>query len=100
MSVTKKVKRVSLFRLKRRGTGDIEKVVSALQSMKDKVSSLIDIEVGVNLSDSAEAYDVVLIVTFKDIKSLRKYEQDPFHLSVKEIVVGLKENRAVVDYEF
>jgi len=97
---TKKIKRVSLFNLKNHDTEDIKKVVDALQSMKGNVSSLMDIEVGVNLSDSAEAYDVVLIVTFKDIKSLRKYEQDPFHLSVKEIVVGLKENRAVVDYEF
>ena len=98
--VTKKIKRVSLFRFKNHDTEDIKKVVDALQSMKGNVSSLMDIEVGVNLSDSAEAYDVVLIVTFKDIESLRKYEKDPFHLSVKEIVVGLKESRAVVDYEF
>ena len=93
------IKRISLFRLKRQGTEDTKRVVDALLSMKDTVPSLMDIEVGVNFSDSAEAYDVVLIATFKDIESLRKYEQDPFHLSVKEIVVGLKEKRAVVDYE-
>jgi len=99
MTKIKKIKRISLFRLKRQGTEDTKRVVDALLSMKDTVPSLMDIEVGVNFSDSAEAYDVVLIATFKDIESLRKYEQDPFHLSVKEIVVGLKEKRAVVDYE-
>ncbi len=99
MPKIKKIKRISLFRLKRQGTEDTKRVVDALLSMKDTVPSLMDIEVGVNFSDSAEAYDVVLIATFKDIESLRKYEQDPFHLSVKEIVVGLKEKRAVVDYE-
>ena len=93
------IKRVSLFRLKKRNTEDIKKVVDALKSMRGAVPTLLDIEVGVNVSKSAEASDVVLIVTFKDIESLRHYEQDPFHLSVKEIVVGLKENRVVVDYE-
>lgn len=99
METKEKIKRISFFRLKRQGSEDTKKVVDALLSMKDNVSSLMDIEVGVNFSDSDEAYDVVLIVTFKDIESLRTYEQDPFHLSVKKIVVGLKEQRAVVDYE-
>ena len=68
--------------------------------MKDEIPSLIDIEVGVNFSESNEAYDVVLIATFENIEALRRYEQDPFHLTVKNFVEGQYENRAVVDYEF
>lgn len=94
------IKRVSLFKLKRPDTTDKQKVVDALLSMRGNIASLIEIEVGINLSESDQAYDVVLMVTFKDIKSLRQFEQDPFHLAVKKLVVSLKQSRVVVDYEY
>ncbi len=94
------IKRVSLFKLQRPDTTDIQKVVAALLSMRGNIPSLVDIEVGVNLSESDQAYDVVLMATFQDIKSLREFEKDPFHLGVKKLVVSLKQSRVVVDYEF
>ncbi len=94
------IKRVSLFKLQRPDTTDTQKVVDALLSMRDNVPSLANIEVGVNFSESDQAYDVVLMATFQDIKSLREFEQDPFHLEVKKLVVSLKRSRVVVDYEF
>lgn len=100
MEAEKKIKRISLFRLKKRDNPDIQAVADKLRSMKGKIPSLIDMEVGVNFSESNEAYDVLMIGTFKNIEALRKYEKDPFHLTVKDFVQGQYEKRAVVDYEF
>lgn len=95
------IKRISLFRLQRRSPEDIQKVTGAIASTTGKVPSLLDIEVGVNFSDDAGAFDVVLTASFKDIEALRVFEQDPYHASVKKTVFGLKDNsveRVVVDY--
>jgi len=93
------IKRVSLFKLKQPNSSDLQTAKNALRSMAGSVPSLSDIEVGVNFSESDEAYDLVLAMTFKDVTSLRQFEQDPFHLSVKKTMIELKENRVVVDYK-
>ncbi|MCJ8312672.1 MAG: Dabb family protein [Saccharospirillaceae bacterium] len=93
------IKRISLFKLKRPQSDDLETAATALRSMKGTISSLLDIEVGVNFSQSPAAYDLVLNMTFKDVAALRQFEQDPFHLSVKKTMIELKENRVVVDYQ-
>ena len=93
------IKRISLFKLTRPNKEDLQTAAAALRSMKGAIPALLDIEVGVNFSESDAAYDLVLNMTFKDLASLRQFEQDPFHLSVKKTMVELKENRVVVDYE-
>lgn len=93
------IKRVSLFKLKQPNSSDLQTAANALRSMAGSVPSLSDIEVGVNFSESNAAYDLVLAMTFKDVTSLRQFEQDPFHLSVKKTMIELKENRVVVDYK-
>lgn len=93
------IKRISLFKLKSPQSEDLEIAAAALRSMEGAIASLLDIEVGVNISDSNAAYDLVLNMTFKDLASLRKFEQDPFHLSVKKTMIGLKDSRVVVDYQ-
>ena len=93
------IKRISLFKLKRPNSADLHTAAAALCSMKGAIPALLDIEVGVNLSQSDAAYDLVLNMTFKDVASLRQFEQDPFHLAVKKTMIQLKQNRVVVDYE-
>jgi len=93
------IKRISLFKLRRPNSDDLHTAAAALRSMKGAIPALLDIEVGVNFSEADAAYDLVLNMTFKDVASLRQFEQDPFHLSVKKTMIELKENRVVVDYE-
>ena len=100
METEKRIKRISLFRLKKRNNTDIQAVADKLISMKGEIPSLMDMEVGVNFSESDEAYDVLMIATFKNVEALKSYQQDPFHLRVKDFVEGQYESRAVVDYEF
>lgn len=99
MVTEKKIKRISLFKLKNRNSKDIQEVADKLSSMKGKIPSLMDMEIGVNLSESDEAYDVLMIATFKNVEALHSYQQDPFHLKVKNFVEKQYESRAVVDYE-
>ena len=93
------IKRISLFKLKRPNSADLHTAAAALCSMKGAIPALLDIEVGVNFSQSDAAYDLVLNMTFKDVASLRQFEQAPFHLAVKKTMIQLKQNRVVVDYE-
>ena len=100
MDTIKKIKRISQFRLKKRSEADVQEVADKLISMKGKIPSLTDIEVGINFSNSKEAFDVVMIATFKNIEALRSYEQDPFHQGIKNFVEAQYEKRAVIDFEF
>lgn len=78
---------------------DASKMKEALLSMKGKVLSLQNIEVGINISQHNAAYDVVFIGTFLDSKALAEFEADEFHKKVGEIVSRLREHRVVVEYE-
>tara|TARA_B110001450_G_scaffold158322_1_gene147647 strand:+ start:568 stop:849 length:282 start_codon:yes stop_codon:yes gene_type:complete len=92
------IKRVSVWRLKNKE--DAETMKDALLSMKDKVPSLVDIEVGINISSHSSAFDIVFIGSFVNSEALKAFESDKFHESIGGLVNRLKEQRVVVDYEF
>lgn len=92
------IRRVSVWKLHK--AEDAERMKEALLSMKGEVPSLYDIEVGVNLSEHAEAFDIVFIGTFEDEAALRSFDGDPVHKDVGEQVRGLRESRVVVEYRF
>lgn len=91
------IRRISMWRLKNRIYA--EEMRDALLSMRGKVKSLSDIEVGVNISSHNSAYDIVFIGTFADKAALLEFESDEFHKSVGSLVSELRDNRIVVEYE-
>ena len=91
------IRRISMWQLKNKN--DAEEMKDALLSMKSHVGSLIDIEVGVNISAHKSAYDIVFIGTFADKEALLEFELDSFHKTVGELVSKLKDKRVVVEYE-
>ncbi len=91
------IKRISMWRLKDKI--EVERMKEALLSMEGQVSSLLSIEVGVNLSSHNSAFDIVFIGTFANADSLAEFENDRFHLSVAKLVGSLKDERVVVEYE-
>jgi len=91
------IRRVLMWRLK--NGSDAEEMKEALLSMKGNVSSLLDIEVGVNISSHKSAYDIVFIGTFADKGALLEFESDEFHKSVGGLVSKLRADRVVVEYE-
>lgn len=92
------IRRVAMWRLKRKS--DAEEMKTALESMASRVPSVESMEVGINISESASAFDIVFIATFSDLDQLKAFEADDYHSQVGELVKTLRDERVVVDYEF
>jgi hypothetical protein len=70
-----------------------------LEALKNTVPQIFHLEVGINILESAAAYDVVLFSVFKTGKDLELYQNHPDHRAVAEFVAKVNESRVVVDYE-
>jgi hypothetical protein len=91
------VKHLVMWRYKNKG--DIETAREQLESMRGKVSTLLNIETGVNFLDSPASYDLVLITEHIDRAALDAYQNDPLHEEIKAVLGALESERVVVDYE-
>jgi len=70
-----------------------------LESMKGRVPSLRTLHLGVNVVETPNSHDFVLVTTFDDLAGLEEYQQNPVHL---EVATYLRANRiasAVVDFD-
>jgi len=72
---------------------------TSLEDLQNKIDVLKLIEVGVNINDSKQAYDVVLYSEFENLEDLNLYQNHPDHLKVGEFINKVKEERIVTDYE-
>ncbi len=77
----------------------IENIVSSLRALENKISQLISLEVGVNISDREIAYDFALFTEFKNIEDLNIYQNHIEHLKVVKQIKANNLQLAVVDYE-
>jgi len=71
----------------------------ALEALPGKVEAIRHLKVGIDGLRSDSSWDIVLIVDFETWDDLRTYQQHPEHLKVAELVAGLRQERAVVDFE-
>ena len=69
-----------------------------LESLQGVVPSLVRIEIGLDVSKTDAAMDMVLCTEFEDESGLKAYATHPEHLKVVEFVKTLVCKRAVVDY--
>ncbi|MCW6071743.1 Dabb family protein [Clostridium botulinum] len=70
-----------------------------LEDLKHRIDEVKLIEVGVNINNSQQAYDVVLYSEFENLEDLNSYQNHPDHLKVREFINEVKEDRIVTDYE-
>ncbi len=70
-----------------------------LEALKGMVPSLVDIEIGLDLSKKEASMDMVLYSEFQTLEDLAAYAVHPEHLKVVDFVKPLVCGRAVVDYE-
>lgn len=70
-----------------------------LEGLKNKINEIKFIEVGININQSTQAYDVVLYSEFANIEDLNKYQNHPEHLKVSEFVSKVRDERVVTDYQ-
>lgn len=72
-----------------------------LEALKDKISVIVDIEVGLNFNETDAASDVALVSTFKTREDLNTYINHPEHKAVgANFVRPNVSERRVIDYEF
>lgn len=98
------IKHIVMWKLKDEAAGATKqenalKLKDSLESLTDKIPSLIAAEVGINFNPSDAAYDVVLYSEFEDHEGLNAYQSHPEHVKIVDFVGEIRTDRAVVDYE-
>ena len=94
------IKHIVSFKLKDGSKDKLNLIKDLLETLPSKISEIKYLEVGINISDSPAAYDLVLISEFNSVESLNNYLIDPEHIKVTDVVRLHKENSMVVDYKF
>ena len=98
------IKHIVFWRLKDSALGkskldNSRELKAVLEGLKDKIDTIKEIEVGINVNNSEAAYDVALYSEFDSPRDLETYQKHPEHVKVAGFVNEIREERAVVDYE-
>lgn len=98
------IKHIVVLKLKAQANGNsrAENAVllkRELEMLKKKITEIRRLEVGINVAEGPDAYDLVLYAEFANKKDLDTYIKHPEHLKVAEIVGSARQTRIVVDYE-
>ena len=76
----------------------MDNIKAELEKLPNKISEIKSYEVGLNISVSPVAYDIVLISEFDNMKDLMIYRDHPEHKKVLEIIAESKQNAIVTDF--
>ncbi|MEA3497226.1 MAG: Dabb family protein [Bacteroidota bacterium] len=69
-----------------------KKLKSELENLENKIDEIKYYEVGLNLSTSPSAYDVVLVSDFNNMKELNDYRIHPEHIKVLDFLKSIIPN--------
>ena len=97
------IKHVVMFKMKSFETELIQndlciKFKEELEELAKLIPSIKHFEVGINVSESPSAYDLVIYSEFKTEEDLDLYRNHPEHLRVLEIAKQVTIKTRVVDY--
>lgn len=70
-----------------------------LHTLKDKIPEMKNLEVGINICESPDAYDIVACSEFISIDDLKVYQKHEEHQNFIKSINGIRETKKVVDYE-
>lgn len=95
------IKHIVMWKLK----SDLDSKESVALEIKEKIEGLKylvkeieKIEVGINIENSKDSYDVVLYSEFNDKEALDIYQNHSEHVKVAKFISSVRESRKVVDY--
>ncbi|MBN1252286.1 MAG: Dabb family protein [Bacteroidales bacterium] len=74
-------------------------IKQSLENLPNLIKEIKYYQVGLNLSKSPTAYDIVLISRFDNFDTLEEYRVNPEHQKVLDIIKTHAEKTAVVDFE-
>jgi hypothetical protein len=98
------IKHIIMWRLYDHAEGfrkaeNAQRMKQQLEELKRQVPQIRYLEVGINISDSQDAYDIVMYSEFESQHDLKTYQDHAAHLAFKEFVDGIRSKKRVVDYE-
>ncbi|MDO4535039.1 MAG: Dabb family protein [Clostridium perfringens] len=94
------VKHIVMWTLKEDKKDKALEIKNDLEGLKEKLSYIKFIKVGINFNTTDSAYDIVLNSDFETKEDLDKYQVSEEHLKVASKVREAVSKRAVVDYEY
>lgn len=98
------IKHMVMWKLKDEAEGNskvenAQIIKNSLEDLKGKINEIVNIEVGLNINKSDQAYDVVLYSTFNSLEDLDSYQKNPDHIKAGSFVKKVVSSRVVVDYQ-
>ena len=75
------------------------KIKNDLESLKNIISEIVKIEVGINILESTASFDLVLYSEFTNEEALKFYQSHEEHRKVAAFIGEVSESRIVVDYK-
>ena len=93
------IRHVVCFLLKEPTEEILNQSKEILLSMKDRVSILRNIDVGIDCLRSERSYDIILIADFDSLEDLNEYQNHPYHCDVvKKHMHSVRKASISVDY--
>ena len=73
-------------------------IQAILNSLKNKIPEIISYETGINILETPNSYDIVLVSTFENKESLQGYATNSLHLEALEKINKVCSDKKTVDY--
>ncbi len=90
---------IVLFKLKEPNRQTAEAVRDRLLALPALIPEIRHFEVGINIVESARAYDVALYSHFDSLETLRAYQDHPRHREVAAFIQSVTSGAVAADYE-
>lgn len=83
--------------LERQRQADV--IVAAAEATRGCIPGLVALDVGANVVEAIDAWDVGAVMVFRSRADLQAYQAHPAHLALKAIVAPLRSARGQLDFE-
>jgi len=80
-------------------TAQAVQIKQAFKVLKNQVPGLTQLEVGHNIVENPDAWDIAAYMVFESLESLVEYQSHPAHLEIKKLVGPMRLDRCQVDFE-
>lgn len=77
---------------------NLKKAKALIESLKGRIPEIRQLDVGIDVLQSDQSYDLVLNSDFADAHALRAYQKHPDHVRVVEFLRKVHAGRISVDY--
>ncbi|MBT4035076.1 MAG: Dabb family protein [Candidatus Marinimicrobia bacterium] len=78
---------------------NVKKLKSLLEELPDLIPEIVSYEVGINIKDSENAKDMILLSSFQDEAGLQTYAEHPEHQRVVLELRKVSRKTMVVDFK-